>query len=163
MQLYAFHDTLTNLHNRFSGMLILEKLIAEKRKFALIFVDLDNLKYINDMHGHNEGDAYILKTAEYLKTFSDDTVVCRIGGDEFMLLTPDVGYDDAQMKMDSLNQALQNDEYLTGKDFFYNISFGICAVEEHNHMTASDILSIADERMYENKRLCKKARQNQNR
>ena len=89
---HAFRDSLTELHNRAYGMKILEEWIAAKRRFVLLFADLDSLKYINDVFGHNEGDLYIINAGKHLMAFPEDSVVCRLGGDEFMVIIPNVGY-----------------------------------------------------------------------
>jgi len=139
-------------------MLVLNKWLQEKRQFSLIFADLDSLKYINDQFGHNEGDAYIINAAKHLRTFSPDAVVCRIGGDEFMLLISDMRFDQAQAIMSHIYTDFKNDEYLTDKEYVYSISFGIVAVDSDNTRSASEILSSADERMYEDKRMHKRDR-----
>ena len=158
LEIHAYQDSMTQLYNRTFGMITLDSWLHEKKRFALIFADLDSLKYVNDEFGHNEGDMYIKNAAKHLKTFSKNAVVCRIGGDEFMLLAPDADYDGAHAAMSAIYHNLQNDEYAKGKEYQYSISFGVAAVEESNKLAASDILSIADERMYENKRLRKQAR-----
>jgi diguanylate cyclase (GGDEF)-like protein len=159
LEIKAYRDSITQLYNRYFGMLTLDNWLSEKKHFVLIFADLDHLKYINDEFGHNEGDAYILNAARYFRSFSLDAIVCRIGGDEFMLLVPDMSYDEAIMTMSRISQSFQNDDYLKDKVYTYSFSFGIVAVDSQNKLSASDILSIADERMYENKRLGKKNRQ----
>jgi diguanylate cyclase (GGDEF)-like protein len=156
---HAYKDNITQLYNRTFGMLTLDSWLHDKRQFALIFADLDSLKYVNDVFGHYEGDMYIVNAAKHLKTFSPDAVVCRIGGDEFMLLAPEMDHDEALMTMNGLFINFQRDEYLKDKAFSYSISFGIVAVGRDNMLSACDILSKADERMYEHKRLRKKARQ----
>jgi len=158
LEMHAYHDNITKLYNRTFGMLTLDSWLYEKKHFVLVFTDLDGLKYINDEFGHHEGDMYILNAAKHLRLFSPSTVACRIGGDEFMLLVPDTAYDDAHATMLRVYADLQKDEYLNDKPYTYSISFGIVAVEPDNQMEASDILSIADERMYENKRMQKKER-----
>jgi len=158
LEAYAYQDTMTHLYNRFYGMITLNKWLDSKEQFALIFVDLDNLKYINDKFGHTEGDVYIINASRYLKAFSSDAVVCRIGGDEFMLLAPGIGYEDAYKRMNEIYRNIQNDNYLEDKNYFYSISFGIVAVDKDTTLPSSDILSLADERMYEHKRLRKKSR-----
>jgi GGDEF domain-containing protein len=75
-----------------------------------------------------------------------------------MLLVPDISYAEAHETMNKIFKNFQNDEYLKNKIFTYSISFGIVAVEKENRLSASDILGIADERMYENKRARKKNR-----
>jgi len=158
LEVHAYHDNITKLYNRTFGMLTLDSWLHEKKQFVLVFTDLDGLKYINDEFGHHEGDMYILNAAKHLRLFSPTAVACRIGGDEFMLLVPDIDYDNATATMLRIYDDLQNDEYLKDKPYKYSISFGMVAVGQDNEMIASDILSIADERMYENKRMRKKAR-----
>jgi diguanylate cyclase (GGDEF)-like protein len=120
---------------------------------------MDNLKYINDKHGHSEGDEYIINVAKSLQKFSNDAVVCRLGGDEFMLLVQDIKHDEAHIRMNDICTMIQNDEYLKGKEYFYSVSFGVIYVDENNTLTESEILSIADERMYEHKKARKRNRQ----
>ena len=154
----AYHDSATQLFNRTFGMLTLDNWLKEKKSFVLIFIDLDFLKRINDEFGHYEGDVYIMNAAKHLKTFSENAVVCRIGGDEFMLLVPDISYDEANAAMKKMRKNFVNDEYLANKTFSYSLSFGIVLVDGDNTMPASEILTIADKRMYENKRKRKKER-----
>ena len=157
---HAYHDSITQLYNRTFGMITLEDWLREERQFVLVFADLDSLKYINDQFGHNEGDIYILNAAEYLRTFSADAIVCRIGGDEFMVLAENISYDDAHAKMNNICHNFKNAEYLKDKEYSYSLSFGIAIAEPG--ISANEILSIADERMYEDKRAKKKARQGAN-
>jgi len=154
----AYRDSLTNLYNRFYGMLILNDWLALKKRFTLVFVDLDNLKYINDVHGHGEGDEYILRASKHLLSFSPDAIVCRLGGDEFMLLLPDYCDITAASRIEEISKAIEFDEYLRGKKFHYSISTGIVYVDERNELPPSSLLSLADERMYEQKRARKKER-----
>jgi diguanylate cyclase (GGDEF)-like protein len=148
---YAYRDEMTRLYNRFAGMMTLNKWMEQDKKFALAFVDLDNLKKINDMYGHNEGDRYIISAATRLNEISPDVVVARVGGDEFMVLIPDAGYDEAYTYMKNAYDRLIKDKYLQDKDFEYHFSYGIVEVDGHTEKSASAILSMADERMYQNK------------
>jgi len=159
---YAYHDSLTHVFNRFYGMLTLSEWVDARRRFALFFIDLDNLKYVNDRHGHSEGDEYIIRVSKHLCKVSDDTVVCRLGGDEFMMLIPEIDKNEAQRLIETVSTEIENDEYLDGKDYSYGISVGIVAVDENNDLPFSSVLSMADERMYENKRTRKKERRYQN-
>jgi len=159
LEAYAYVDTLTSLHNRFYGMLSLNNWLEEKRSFALVFADLDNLKYINDEFGHHEGDKYIRSAARLLEAISHDVMACRIGGDEFMLLVPDISYDEAYSRMLDISYSLFLEGRQQNKKYSFNISFGVVPVDEDNKLTASVILSMADERMYEQKRINKRKRQ----
>jgi len=151
LETHVYRDSLTNLYNRAYGMMILELWLQEKRRFSLVFVDLDNLKYVNDVHGHSEGDIYIIRTGEYLQTFSSDALVCRIGGDEFMVLASGFGFDDTYQRMIELAQKLRDDDYTRDKGYTYNMSFGIASVNKDVYMPMSDVLGAADLRMYDNK------------
>jgi len=156
----AYEDDFTQLHNRAFGMMALDKLLSENRLFVLIFADLDSLKYINDEFGHSEGDMYILNATGLLKALSPNVIACRIGGDEFMVILQNVGYDEAHDMMTILCDKLCNHIYLNDKPYQYSISFGIVAVESDNNLSAGEILSMADERMYENKQMRKKKNRN---
>jgi diguanylate cyclase (GGDEF)-like protein len=139
-------------------MLTFNNWIKEKRHFSLAFIDLDNLKYINDIHGHEEGDVYIIKTAIHLKNVPGDNMACRVGGDEFMLLMNNANEDEAHQKMVHIQRLLSSEEYTKDKDYTYNISYGIVEVSKSNKNPASVILNMADEKMYTHKRVRKKAR-----
>ena len=152
LEKYAYRDTMTHLHNRFSGILTLNKWLEDKIRFSLVFVDLDRLKYINDVYGHKEGDHYIITVSKHLRVFSPDSVASRIGGDEFMVLAPDISYNETCTRMERINQKMSNDPYLKEKSYVYSISYGIVFIGDDNNMSSSDILSLADARMYEHKR-----------
>jgi len=158
LELFAYQDSLTQLYNRGFGMMTLNRWLEKKQKFVLMFADLDNLKYINDDFGHAEGDIFIKNAAKHLRTFDPKALVCRIGGDEFMLLARDFSSGEAYRKMVDIYESFKNDPHAQGKDFEYSLSFGIIEVDENNIRSASDVLSIADERMYENKRMRKHER-----
>ena len=158
LEKYAFKDSMTRLHNRFSGMIILNSWLEEKKCFSLVFVDLDNLKYVNDQFGHSEGDNYIITVAKYLRMVSSDAVACRIGGDEFMLLIPKFTYDKTLSHMNDLYSMIRKDNSLQSGRFTYSISYGIVYVEKNNKLPSRDILSLADSRMYDCKRERKKER-----
>jgi len=160
LEIHAYEDSITRLYNRTYGMIVLDSWLHEKRKFVLVFSDLDSLKFINDEFGHAEGDIYIINAAKHLKTFSPEAVVCRIGGDEFMVLAQDMDYNEANYRMNKIYMNFKNDSFLDGKVYAYSISFGVVAVDRDNKASASEILSLADERMYENKRMRKRARMN---
>lgn len=87
----AHHDILTGLHNRFSMEVRLEQAIAsarrEQQRLALLFIDLDRFKNINDSLGHQVGDKLLIEVAGRLKEcVRDSDIVARIGGDEFVIV-----------------------------------------------------------------------------
>lgn len=151
LQNIANIDTLTQLNSRGYGMDALEKRIAEKRSFALCFIDIDNLKDVNDRYGHEEGDRYILSVSGALRSFSADAMISRIGGDEFMLLAENWSLQAATERMEALRSCLID----RGARYEKSVSYGIIAVGPDNQSRAEDLLAAADERMYEYKRAYK--------
>lgn len=154
----AYHDVLTKVFNRRYGMKLLNKWIEEKRAFIICFVDIDNLKYVNDKFGHTEGDRYILTIVNALLDFSPKAIVCRLGGDEFMILSQNRTKNEGDEKLEELRTILL--QFNSESDFRYNhsMSYGVVEVPKTNVLTAKDLLFIADERMYAYKRTHKAQR-----
>jgi diguanylate cyclase (GGDEF)-like protein len=87
----ATHDSLTGLHNRRALVEALEKDLRARTPSALVLLDLDGFKTVNDQHGHAEGDALLSAVARRLSSDArDGDLVCRLGGDEFAILLRDV-------------------------------------------------------------------------
>jgi len=152
----AFFDTLTRTYSRHYGMMTLENWIEEKAEFAIAFVDMDGLKFVNDTFGHIAGDEYILATSKMLTEFQSPSIVCRLGGDEFMLLLRNYSGVRAKNILEEMRKRLAEDA--TECEYDRSFSYGIVEVGRDNTMSASLLLSIADETMYEDKRSRKKER-----
>lgn len=158
LQNMADLDPLTQLYNRRYGMEALEDWIAQRKSFILSFVDIDNLKYVNDRLGHAEGDQYILCVSVIMREFSPNAVVCRIGGDEFMLLAENWNVDEARERLEVLRRALMGWNGGPGISYERSISYGVIPVGPSASgpvLQASELLSAADEKMYEYKRAYK--------
>ncbi len=153
---YAYKDPLTGLFNRLYGLKQLEEWVKKKTAFSLCFVDIDNLKYVNDTYGHPEGDRYIGLVAHYMKTFAPDAVYSRLGGDEFMVLAEGMNYAESEARIIQVREKI-----LAQRDWKYirSISYGVVDTDQSNVFSASDLLGIADERMYEFKRAHREERQ----
>jgi diguanylate cyclase (GGDEF)-like protein len=158
----ANYDPLTNFYSRYYGMVTFNRWLEEKLNFALCFIDIDNLKYVNDEFGHSEGDNYITLIANQLRAFSDDAILCRLGGDEFMLLAKDWTQAATEARLEYLRDKLieRNSE----PDSHYNLSmsYGVVGVRADNESYASELLSMADEKMYFYKRAHKAERRIEN-
>jgi diguanylate cyclase (GGDEF)-like protein len=154
----TYYDPLTGSFNRFYGMFILQEWIHQKKQFALVFIDLDNIKYVNDVHGSQEGDEYIKNVCKHLLEIEGDSAVCRLGGNEFMLLVADLDYEKTQRLLYRVSNDIEKDKTKLKKDYWCSISVGIVALDENNDLSSSSILSLADERMYEHKRSKKRKR-----
>ncbi len=108
----AATDSLTGLYNRQSGVArIREYLLSmeEGETAALIMLDLDDFKAVNDVFGHACGDRIIAESAAKLKRlFREKDVVCRIGGDEFLILCKEIRQEDADRKMDFIVRSMES-------------------------------------------------------
>jgi diguanylate cyclase (GGDEF)-like protein len=154
----AYRDMLTGQFNRHYGMRTLERLTDEKRAFALCFVDIDNLKYVNDKFGHNEGDKYILSVSAVLRAFSPDATICRLGGDEFMLLASGWTEENAAAQLEALRGRLLKRNEAPGAEYYHSMSYGVVGVSPGNDLPPSELLAVADAKMYEYKRFHKMER-----
>lgn len=155
LQNIANYDALTQVYNRRCGMEILDEWSKEGKGFILCFVDIDDLKYVNDRFGHAEGDQYIMCISGILSDFSPDVKVSRIGGDEFMILAEGFDYDSAKKRMEELRDKLSEYNDKDDVSIYHSMSYGIVEVEKGSELLPRDILSLADERMYEYKRVLK--------
>jgi diguanylate cyclase (GGDEF)-like protein len=149
----AFHDKLTNLPNRalFRDRLnlALTKVSRSGRGVAVLFVDLDNFKLVNDSLGHGMGDQLLIQVAEDLtaSTRAGDTVA-RLGGDEFTLLLEDLeSQDQAVAVAMAILGRLRKPKRLDGRDTFACASIGV-AFTDDPEVSAESLLKRADTAMY---------------
>jgi len=156
LKFLAQHDSLTRLPNRVLGSELIERAIASNKRrkvrVAVLFVDLDNFKDINDSLGHTAGDAFLKEVALRLLTavrVSD--VVCRQGGDEFLIGLTDMddSEDISQVASNVLKQ-MQAPFTLRGTDIRASCSIGI-AVYPKDGETFGELLRHADVAMYQAK------------
>ena len=154
----AFHDPVTNLANRALFVERVRHAVARNRRerngIAVIFLDLDDFKTINDSLGHAAGDEVLREVAERLATSirSSDTAA-RFGGDEFAILLEDVvsaqeAADTAERVLESLLEPLRLDQ----KEIIVRSSLGISVVEGESPADADELIRNADAAMYIAKR-----------
>ncbi|MCQ4310823.1 EAL domain-containing protein [Pseudomonas stutzeri] len=151
----ALHDNLTRLPNR---LLLEDRLsqslrIAERERscFAVMFMDLDGFKAVNDAYGHHIGDELLVSVTERLRSCirAQDTLA-RLGGDEFVLLASIAGPDDAATLADKLVQSIDESFVLSRYELRVSLSIGI-AVYPGDGETERDLLLHADAAMYHTK------------
>ena len=155
----ASHDSLTNLPNRayFEARLTrtLRSLNKTRDKAAVLFLDSDRFKGINDAYGHAAGDAVLVAVATRIRAqLREDDVVARLGGDEFaILLTPLHKIEDAQRIADKIIASMLEPILLPGQVCVVtSLSIGIAVYPEHG-ASAQELLCAADSAMYQAKRL----------
>lgn len=144
----ARRDPLTGLHTRAGWTTRAEHLIRRHPTAAVVLVDLDNFKTLNDTHGHAAGDAALVATAERLRAWcGHHGVAGRLGGDEFVAVVRDL--DDADPK--DLTAALHQPFDHAGLPLPLAASAGICRVADLAVPLLTDALAAADAAMYEAK------------
>jgi diguanylate cyclase (GGDEF)-like protein/PAS domain S-box-containing protein len=157
----AFHDALTNLPNRalFTDLLTRSLGRARRRadyRFAVLFIDLDRFKVVNDSLGHTIGDELLKAlTRRIERCVRPGDTVARLGGDEFTILVDDIGdSSDATRVADRIQHELAQPFNLSGHEVFTSASMGI-AVSASGYKEADDLLRDADIAMYRAKALGK--------
>jgi diguanylate cyclase (GGDEF)-like protein/PAS domain S-box-containing protein len=152
----ATYDELTGCHNRASFMRALEANIAEVQpdaERALMFVDLDRFKDLNDRYGHAAGDELLRTLGERLRaTVRGEDLVGRIGGDEFLVMCPQIGGVDGAMRLaERLSLALRKPVALAAGIVCPQVSVGV-AWSERDALEADVLVAQADAAMYQSKR-----------
>ncbi len=141
----ASHDALTGLFNRGAYDLLMES--ADTEHLALILIDVDNFKSVNDTYGHAVGDRVLKRVAELLKaSFRSVDILCRIGGDEFAVVMTRVNSSMSQLvigKMSRINTALQHP-----KDDLPPVSLSVGVAFSDRENPQGDIFHDADSALY---------------
>lgn len=150
----SLHDALTGLPNRVAFQAQLEYQLChqtELQRLAVLFVDLNGFKQINDNHGHRAGDNVLAAAARRLQRVAgDDGLVSRLAGDEFALLLPDG--DSAEQVAKEIAEALARPVHTEQGKLSTGASVGIAYADAENSNTALGLLKEADFAMYTAKR-----------
>jgi diguanylate cyclase (GGDEF)-like protein len=136
-------DYLTGFYNRFY-LKEIEPSLAQKENIGITFIDINNLKYTNDCKGHDAGDELIRRISEMIRSHYSGSMIFRIGGDEFVIITEGLTQDDFL----SLSQA--------GRTLFN--STNLAAIGYHFYRRINDLsecIQQCDQTMYEHKRQMK--------
>ncbi len=159
LQEAAVTDVLTGLFNRRGFFKLAEQQLnlAERknRSMLLLYLDMNNMKEINDKCGHKEGDRALIDTANLLrKTFRESDIIARMGGDEFaVLLTEPPGPDIVSVLCDHIRLNLKAHNNLGGREYRLSLSLGAAYYDPLLPCSIVDLLSTADMKMYKGKKL----------
>ncbi len=151
LEMLANYDSLTGALNRHAGIEFLDQWMhGPCESLTVVFIDIDNLKRVNDRQGHQAGDALIIDIVNAIVRHirSGDKCV-RIGGDEFFLVLPNCDVDNAEKIMCTITDDLPDSAH---------ISYGIAAYNADVHHSPKELLDVADARMYAQKQLRKNTR-----
>jgi len=159
----AVTDALTGCYNRRGFFMLGEqhaRLATRTRApFSVVFADLDGLKDINDVLGHDVGDAAISAAAKLLKaTLRESDVVARLGGDEFVLLAAQTDERGASELVARVKRAVAQYNLAEQRAYQLALSFGSATFHPSNPQTLSELVADADHRMYAAKRTRRRPR-----
>ena len=156
MTIANYTDSLTGIYNRKIGLEMLTKFVNELKPgslpFTACFVDLNDLKYVNDKFGHQWGDKYITTVVgEIKKSIRLSDVFARMGGDEFLVIFPRCTSDIVIKIFEDVSKQLDEVNNNNNPKTYYSISYGILEVSAECNHNVESILSEAGAIMYKMK------------
>jgi len=145
-------DELTNLYNRRRFFDLAEQNLKMatllKKRSLLLYIDMDDLKWINDNCGHNEGDKALIALAGVIKqTFRESDIIARIGGDEFVILLESTDEND-KTATTRLQENLRNYNNKLTIDYNLSVSIGAAPFDPDHPVSIDELLDQADSSMY---------------
>lgn len=159
----ATYDELTGLLSRKEGLSYIEKIIEfsslNGMTLVLAFIDINDLKTVNDTYGHHEGD-YLIKSIVGIitKVAREGDFMIRFGGDEFLLCISNADLLAASKMKFRIDRAFREFNENSNKEYPISASFGFAEYDYKNKQTLEEIIEIADQRMYKEKQEYKKNR-----
>jgi diguanylate cyclase (GGDEF)-like protein len=152
----SLSDELTDLYNRRRFFVLAEQClkvaIRTKKRSLLFYIDMDDLKWINDHCGHNEGDQALIALATVLrKTFRESDIIARIGGDEFVVLLESTD-ENEEMLITRLYENIRDYDAKLSQDYKLSVSVGVAQFDPEYPISIDQLLSKGDALMYAQKR-----------
>ena len=159
----AHYDTLTGAYNRGYGLELLQRQLKlskrDKSPLLLAYCDLDNLKDINDEFGHDEGDRAMVQVAKLFKSILREVdIITRMGGDEFLLIFLDSSLNEIPIIRKRLSKELARLNHISKKPYKIEFSTGFSNYDPANPQSMEELIRIADENMYKEKKRKNKGR-----
>lgn len=153
---HATYDTLTGIHNRRSGLMLLsdlnEKAKAAHDPFVLCFIDVNNLKVVNDKYGHGEGDFLIKRVCTIINEFiGEQDIFFRYGGDEFIIVFSQNDLNEVTAIWTEIVSQLSSDVQLRKKPYPVSVSHGLYLYDTKENISIEDMIDKADQEMYREK------------
>jgi diguanylate cyclase (GGDEF)-like protein len=154
LRMLATTDGLTGIHNRRTGIELGQKVLASAHRYnhpmAVILLDADNFKKVNDRFGHDAGDQVLVQLVKIMKSqLRKSDIMCRYGGEEFVILLPETSITKARVLATRVLEAVRNTSVKIKEDMeiYFTVSMGI---SDNTRQTddLSVIINKADEAMY---------------
>ena len=154
----AYMDALTKLGNRNAYFGVVEQLNEKINNkiyvnFAVLVFDINGLKEINDVHGHEMGDKAIIICGDVLKTLFGEDISFRIGGDELVVIYQNVYEETIKEKMSHIEELIEKGSEEKGLSFKLTVSYGCSFFNATKDKRYEDVFNKADEKMYKQKSL----------
>ena len=153
---YATTDSLTGVLNRKTGLFYLEKQIQLCKRygnfFSIAYIDVNYLKEINEKFGENCGDEVLKIICSIIKNdIRESDTVCRLGGDEFLILFSMTSIEEARIVWERIEKKLDIYNSSKAKPFDISAACGLAQFEANDDKNLEELINIADEEMYRNK------------
>ncbi|MEZ0537712.1 diguanylate cyclase [Caldicellulosiruptoraceae bacterium PP1] len=154
---YATLDALTGLLTRSEGLSMLEKQIQLAKindiHFVVGFLDVNNLKTVNDTYGHQEGDEMLKIVSKILQeVVRSYDIVFRYGGDEFVIILHKATLNEANIVWNRIQNKINDFNSSTSKPYKISVSHGFSEFDPASNLSLDELIKIADEEMYKDKR-----------
>lgn len=147
----AYTDSWTGLENRARWNELMDSDTPLPEPYAILLIDLNGLKRVNDSMGHGAGDRMLYTLSNILRsTLPRSSVLCRWGGDEFAVLLPNIDRSQLDQQIQNLLSAADSHNK-NAPDFPIHFAIGTALSAEHPGMSRTDLFHLADEEMYRNK------------
>lgn len=148
----ATHDYLTGIPNRYSFEESLKNTVAKAKRGmhgALLFIDIDNFKLVNDTKGHSAGDHFLIDVARIIKeNIRKSDTLARLGGDEFGVLLEGATVDEARLVAEKLRKIIEENEFCFTNYGCFNLSICIGIVMIDGTLNSQKLLTLADTALY---------------
>lgn len=144
----AYSDPLTGLPNRHAMNYEFDETLRGDQEYAVLFIDLDQFKLINDTLGHDTGDLLVKEVGSRISQFvNKERRIFRLGGDEFLLLSSDLKQMPAESLAEMILEELRHPYLLEGNELYITSSIGISYAPQHGR-SRTELLKAADTAMY---------------
>jgi len=160
-KIFAMTDPMTEIPNRRAGFEYLKDVFEEANRnetiFTICYMDIDSLKKVNDIYGHQEGDILIKTVCQILKeTIRNEDFLCRLGGDEFLVIFPKTNLHNAAEVWKRVERAIDDNNLDIPSKYNIYLSAGFAEFDKANIKSVDELIGVADHEMYNNKLLNKK-------
>ena len=142
-------DELTDIANRRLCMQVLDSLWDDENLISCIMLDVDHFKGVNDTYGHDKGDEVLQVLAKtFVGAVRNDDIVCRLGGDEFLIICVNTDLDGAMILAKEVHRQVNQLKIPTGSEFWYgSVSIGVASKTKEMDLSA-ELIKVADDSVY---------------